>query len=95
MASIERRTRGGQTRWCARHRDPSGEQLVKVFPRKVDAERSLTSWLGHSSPEITWRGYSYLMPNDEHVGRAAMANNMTKIIPDGYRVCTETAPSGL
>ena len=41
MASIEKRTRSGQTRWYARYRDPSGEQKVKVFDRKTDAERFL------------------------------------------------------
>ena len=56
---------------------------------------AVSRWLGHSSPEITWRVYSYLMPNDDQVGRAAMAKNLSKIIPDVYRMCTETAPSGL
>ena len=56
---------------------------------------AVSRWLGHSSPEITWRVYSYLMPNDDQVGRAAMAKNLSKIIPDVYPMCTETAPSGL
>ena len=43
MASIEKRQRTGQTRWYARYRDPAGKQLVKVFDRKVDAERFLTT----------------------------------------------------
>ena len=42
MASIERRMRVGKVRWYARYRDPSGEQRVKVFDRKVDAERFVT-----------------------------------------------------
>jgi integrase len=43
MASIEKRTRGERTRWYARYRDPAGAQLVKVFDRKIDAERFLTT----------------------------------------------------
>jgi integrase len=43
VASIEKRSRNGQLRWYARFRDPSGAQLVKVFDRKVDAERFLTT----------------------------------------------------
>jgi hypothetical protein len=42
MASIEKRIRDGQTRWCVRYRTPSGEQRNKTFTRKVDAERYLT-----------------------------------------------------
>jgi len=43
MASIEKRQRSGRTRWYARYRDPAGEQRVKVFDRRVDAERYLTT----------------------------------------------------
>ena len=43
MASIEKRQRAGQTRWYARYRDPTGRQRVKVFDRKLDAERYLTT----------------------------------------------------
>jgi hypothetical protein len=43
MASIEKRRRAGQTRWYARYRTPDGKQCVKVFGRKVDAERYLVS----------------------------------------------------
>lgn len=43
MASIEKRTRGGQVRWYARYRDDTGAQRVKVFDRKVDAEKHLTT----------------------------------------------------
>jgi hypothetical protein len=43
MASVEKRQRGGRIRWYARHRDPSGQQRVRVFARKVDAERYLTT----------------------------------------------------
>lgn len=42
MASIEKRTRNGQTRWYTRYRDPSGRQRTKTFDRKVDAQRYLT-----------------------------------------------------
>jgi hypothetical protein len=43
MSSIEKRTRNGRTRWYARYRDPAGAQRVKVFGRKLDAERYLTT----------------------------------------------------
>jgi len=34
------------------------------------------------------------MPNEDHVGRAAMAKNLSEIIPDVYPMYTETAPDG-
>jgi len=40
---------------------------------------AVSRWLGHSSPEITWRVYSYLMPSDEEAGRAAMTKTMAKL----------------
>ena len=43
MPSIERRVRDGELRWYARFRDPAGAQKVKVFNRRVDAERFLTT----------------------------------------------------
>ena len=43
MSSIEKRTRNGQLRWYARYRDPTGIQRVRVFDRKLDAERFLTT----------------------------------------------------
>ncbi len=43
MASIEKRQRSGQNRWYARYRDPTGRQRVKVFDRRIDAERYLTT----------------------------------------------------
>ena len=43
MASVERRTRNGRTRWYVRYRDPGGEQRTKTFDRRVDAERYLTT----------------------------------------------------
>ena len=43
MPSIERRVRDGELRWYARFRDPAGAQQVKVFNRRVDAERFLTT----------------------------------------------------
>ncbi|HEY3715681.1 MAG TPA: site-specific integrase [Jatrophihabitantaceae bacterium] len=56
---------------------------------------AVSRWLGHSSPEITWRVYSYLMPSDEVVGRAAMAKTMSKLVPDVYLSCTRDGVSGL
>ena len=43
MSSIEKRARNGATRWYARYRDPAGQQRVRVFDRKMDAERFLTT----------------------------------------------------
>ena len=214
MASIEKRTRNGKDRWYARFRDPAGAQHVKVFGRKVDADRFLikveaaklagsyvdakrasisfisfaedwaahshnlaedttrvvkrsrldrhilpvlgrypvgslrpstvaaavatwsqtlapgtvgqllrqvrqildavsphslrhyfgaslvsrgvsvvavSRWLGHSSPEITYRVYAYLRPDDEQAGRVAMAESMRRIVPDVYPLCTADA----
>lgn len=50
---------------------------------------AVSRWLGHSSPEITWRVYSYLMASDETAGRAAMAATLSRIVPDVYPLCTE------
>jgi hypothetical protein len=43
MSSIEKRLRGGHVRWYARYRDPAGKPRAKVFNRRVDAERFLTT----------------------------------------------------
>ena len=43
MSSVERRVRAGQVRWYARYRDDTGAQRVKVFDRKIDAEKHLTT----------------------------------------------------
>jgi integrase len=43
MPSIEKRARNGRMRYYARYRDPSGRQVVKVFDRKVDAEKHLVT----------------------------------------------------
>jgi integrase len=39
----------------------------------------VSHWLGHSSPEITWRVYSYMMPSDDEAGRVAMTKTMRKL----------------
>ena len=49
---------------------------------------AVSRWLGHSSPEITYRVYAYLRPNDEQAGRVAMAESMRRIVPGVYRMCT-------
>ena len=49
---------------------------------------AVARWLGHSRPEITYRVYAYLRPDDETAGRVAMAATMRKIIPDVYPLCT-------
>src|SRR4051812_48021619 len=43
MASVEKRARDGKVTWLARWRDPDGRQRKKSFPRKLDAERFLTT----------------------------------------------------
>jgi integrase len=43
LSSIERRTRNGQLRWYARYRDPAGKQRVKVFDRRQEAVKFLTT----------------------------------------------------
>jgi len=43
MSSVEKRLRDGQATWLARWRDPAGRQRKRTFPRRVDAERFLTS----------------------------------------------------
>src|SRR5664279_5105542 len=50
MASVEKRRRAGRARWYARYRTPDGKQCVKVFGRKVDAERYL---VGVESSKMT------------------------------------------
>jgi integrase len=53
---------------------------------------AVSGWLGHSSPEITWRVYSYMMRNDDEVGRAAMAKTMSAVLaPIAPRLPNETA----
>lgn len=43
MSSIEKRARNGQTTWRAHYPAPDGRQRNKSFPRKIDAERFLTT----------------------------------------------------
>lgn len=52
---------------------------------------AVSRWMGHSSPEITWRVYSYLMASDEDTGRAAMAATLARVVPDVYPTCTRQA----
>ena len=55
---------------------------------------AVSRWLGHSSPEITWRVYSYLMPNDE-IRRDAMAKTMTAVAVGVRPSFTRAASSAL
>lgn len=50
---------------------------------------AVSRWLGHSSPEITYRVYAYLKPDDERAGRAALAETMRSVVPAVYPVCTQ------
>jgi hypothetical protein len=43
VSSIEKRLRDGRTVWRAHYRTPGGKQRNKTFPRKIDAERFLTT----------------------------------------------------
>lgn len=43
MATIEKRVRNGETSYRARYRTPAGVQRSRVFARKIDAERFLTT----------------------------------------------------
>ena len=43
MASIEKRVRNGKISWRAMYREPDGTQRSRSFPRRVDAERFLTT----------------------------------------------------
>ncbi|MEO9240258.1 MAG: site-specific integrase [Jatrophihabitantaceae bacterium] len=43
MSSIEKRSRNGKLSWRAHYRTPDGQQRNRSFPRKVDAERFLTT----------------------------------------------------
>jgi integrase len=52
---------------------------------------AVARWLGHSSPEITRRVYSYLMTGDEQIGPDAMTKAMQRLVPsdpDVYPMCT-------
>jgi len=53
MASIDKRIRDGQVTWLARWRDPAGRQRKRMFPRKADAERFLTTVNTPCSPAAT------------------------------------------
>jgi integrase len=52
---------------------------------------AVSRWLGHSSPEITYRVYAYLKPDDEQAGRDAIAETMRQVLPHVYPMCTERA----
>ena len=45
---------------------------------------AVSRWLGHSSPEITYRVYAHLKPDDELAGREAIAKTMRQVISDVY-----------
>jgi hypothetical protein len=78
MSSVEKRTREGQLTWLARWRDPEGRQRKKSFPRKVDAERFLTTvesaklggtYIDPAAGRVTVREYAELrwLPSLVHV----------------------------
>jgi hypothetical protein len=48
----------------------------------------VSRWLGHSSPEITWKVCSYLMASAEDAGRAAKGRTMSALLADVYPMST-------
>jgi integrase len=50
---------------------------------------AVSRWLGHSSPEITYRVYAYRKPDDEQAARDATAKTMRQLVPHVYPMCTE------
>ena len=67
MSSVEKRLRDGQTTWLARWRDPDGKQRKRTFPRKIDADRYLTtvehgmltnSYIDPAAGKVTFRDYA-------------------------------------
>lgn len=79
--------------------DASPHSLRHYFGSSLISEGvsvvAVSRWLGHSSPEITWRVYSYLMASDEEVGRTAMAKTMARIVADVSPMCPREVPSAL
>jgi integrase len=43
VGSVQKRTQAGTTSWLARWRDPTGRQRKRSFPRRIDAERFLST----------------------------------------------------
>ncbi len=67
MASVEKRLRDKQATWLARWRDPAGRQRKRTFPRRVDAERFLTTtehailtggYVDPAAGKVTFRDYA-------------------------------------
>jgi integrase len=58
MGSVHRRNQAGTVSWLARWRDPEGNQRKRSFPRRIDAERFLTT----VSADIVHG--NYVDPND-------------------------------
>jgi len=67
VASVEKRVRDGSTSWLARWRDPDGKQRKRTFPRKVDADRFLTtvehgmltgSYVDPAAGKVTFKEYA-------------------------------------
>lgn len=56
---------------------------------------AVSRWLGHSSPEITYRVYSYLMTNDDAIGREAISKTMGRIIPAVSPACPRNSLGAL
>lgn len=56
------------------------------------AVAGVSQGLGHSSPEVTWCGYSYLMTADQAIGRAALTKTLPKVVPHVHRRCNDGKP---
>jgi len=48
--------------------------------RVQDSVTAVGQWLGRSSPEITWRVYSYLMAADREIGPAAPSRALARVV---------------
>jgi integrase len=75
FAGIERATGIDVSPHSCRHY--FGASLISAGVSVVAVSR----WLGHASPEITYRVYSYLTASDDQIGRAAMAQTMARVAP--------------
>lgn len=73
MGSVEKRTRDGKVTWLARWRDPDGRGRKRSFPRRIDADRYLTS-IEHEK-----HSGAYVDPAAGRVTLAAWAEG-----PDGW-----------
>ena len=46
--SVQKRTRGGRTRWAGRYRDPAGREHSKTF----DTQREAKAWVAERERDV-------------------------------------------